>query len=108
MATGYCLPANRLIPVQFAKMQKESISLNLRRDAEPVLCLTKYANYTHLNKPELYIAESGAKTKAMTAGLEYAKSCTSKDFNQEVRKNREEQSIKTEKLKKRGYEGLSY
>ena len=46
------------------KMQKEGISLNLRRDAEPVLCLTKYANYTHLNKPELYIAEGGAKTKA--------------------------------------------
>ena len=235
------------------KMQKEGISLNLRRDAEPVLCLTKYANYTHLNKPELYIAEGGAKTraqylynydslderskkavdkyfknavevnqvhaeenlknyidnlkksktevlprleamknalktaaknsetvfkkgnpnynqdvnfapvinaqirhmcqvntgarlkntsnpamenacydffsqiirdtnqnkgqkwmvgeavtKAMTAGLEYAKSCTSKDFNLEVRKNREEQSIKKEKLKKRGYEGLSY
>lgn len=235
------------------KMQKEGIPLNLRRDAEPALCLTKYANFTHLNKPELYIAEGGAKTKAqylynydslderskkavdkyfknaveinnvhteenlknylenlkkfktqvmprleamksalktaaqnsetifkkgnqncdqkvnfapvinaqlrhmcqvntgarlkntpnpqmenacydffskiisdtnqnkgkkwmvgeavtkaMNAGLEYAKSCTSKDFNLEVRKNREEQSIKTEKLKKRGYDGLSY
>ena len=235
------------------KMQKEGIPLNLRRDAEPVLCLTKYANYTHLNKPELYIAEGGSEakaqylynydslderskkavdkyfknatqvnqvhteenlknyldnlkksktevqprleamksalktaaknseavlkkgnqncyqnvnfapvinaqvrhmcqvntgarlknssnpamenacydffsqiindtnqnkgckwvvgeavTKAMTAGLEYAKACTSKDFNQEIRKNREEQSIKKEKLKRRESEGLSY
>ena len=46
------------------KMQKEGIPLNLRLDAEPVLCLTKYANYTHLNKPELYIAEGGSKAKA--------------------------------------------
>jgi len=235
------------------KMQKQGIPLNLKRDAEPVLCLTKYANYTHLNLPELYIAEGGTKTKAqylynydslddrsqkavdkyfknaaqvhqlhveenlknylenlnkskrqvlprlevmknalksaaqnsnatlkkgnpnyahnvdfspvinaqvrhmcqvntgaklqntknpamentcydffskiisatnqnkgqkwiigeavtkaMSAGLEYAKSCTSKDFNQEIRKNREEQTIKTEKLKKRENNGLSY
>ena len=235
------------------KMQKQGISLNLKRDAEPALCLTKYANYTHLNQPELYIAEGGAKTKAqylynydslddrskksvdkyfknaveinnlhveenlknyidnlqksktqvlphleamknalknaahnseatfkksnpnsnknvnfapiinaqvrhmcqvntgarlkntanpdmenscydvfsniiqdtnqnkgqkwlvgeavtkaMNAGLQYAKSCTSKDFNMEIRKNREEQFIKTEKLKKREYSGLSY
>lgn len=62
---------------------------------------------TNQNKGQKWMVGE-AVTKAMTAGLEYVKSCTSKDFNLEVRKNREEQSIKTEKLKKRGYEGLSY
>lgn len=46
------------------KLQHEGISLNLKKDAEPVLCLTKYANATHLNKDELYIAEGGNKSKA--------------------------------------------
>ena len=45
------------------KMQKEGIRLNLRKDAEPALCMTKYANATHLTKDELYIAEGGAKTR---------------------------------------------
>lgn len=46
------------------KMRNEGISLNLRKEAEPVLCLTKYANATHLNEGELYIAEGGNKSKA--------------------------------------------
>lgn len=60
------------------KMQKQGIPLNLRRDAEPALCLTKYANFTHLNKPELYIAEGGAKTKA-----QYLYNYDSLEFNEE-------------------------
>ncbi len=46
------------------KMQHEGISLNLKKGAEPVLCLTKYANATHLNEKELYIAEGGNRSKA--------------------------------------------
>lgn len=46
------------------KMQHEGIRLNLKKGAEPALCVTKYANATHLNQDELYIAEGGAKTKA--------------------------------------------
>ena len=45
------------------KMQHEGIRLNLKKGTEPALCLTKYANPTHLEK-ELYIDEGGAKTKA--------------------------------------------
>lgn len=45
-------------------MQHEGISLNLKKDAEPILCLTKYANATHLNEKELYIAEGGNRAKA--------------------------------------------
>lgn len=46
------------------KLQHEGITLNFKRDTEPVLCLTKYANATHLNDGELYIAEGGSKSKA--------------------------------------------
>lgn len=46
------------------KMQQEGIELNLKKNAEPALCFTKYANATHLNQEELYIAEAGTKTKA--------------------------------------------
>lgn len=46
------------------KMQKEGIRLNLKKGSEPALCVTKYANATHLNQDELYIAEGGAKQKA--------------------------------------------
>lgn len=46
------------------KLQHEGISLNFKRDTEPVLCLTKYANATHLKDGELYIAEGGNKSKA--------------------------------------------
>jgi len=45
------------------KLQNEGIRLNLVKDAQPALCMTKYANATHLFDNELYIAEGGAKTK---------------------------------------------
>ena len=45
------------------KMQNEGISINLKRYSEPALCLTKYANPTHLNN-ELYVGDEGKKTKA--------------------------------------------
>ena len=64
-------------------------------------------NDTNQNRGRKWVVGE-AVTKAMTAGLEYAKACTSRDFNQEIRKNREEQSIKKEKLKRRESEGLSY
>ena len=49
---------------ELEKLQHEGISLNLKKGAEPALCITKYANPTHLNETELYIAEGGAKTKS--------------------------------------------
>lgn len=46
------------------KLRSEGIRLNFKKDAQPALCITKYANATHLFGNELYIAEGGAKTKA--------------------------------------------
>lgn len=46
------------------KLQSEGIKINLLKNAQPVLCITKYANATHLFNNELYIAEGGAKTRA--------------------------------------------
>lgn len=45
------------------KLQHEGISINLVKNAQPALCMTKYANPTHLFENELYIAEGGTKTK---------------------------------------------
>ena len=46
------------------KLQKEGIKLNLKQGAEPVLCLTKFANANHIKENELYISENGSKAKA--------------------------------------------
>lgn len=46
------------------KLQKAGIHLNLKKNSEPVLCMTKYANATHITEDELYISEGGAKTNA--------------------------------------------
>ncbi len=99
--------------------------------------LTKYANATHLNEKELYIAEGGSRSKAQFlynyesldersrkavdryfskvqsvskeyAGTMYAKSCTSKDFNFEIRKIKEENNHKKQILNSQRYGGVSY
>lgn len=46
------------------KMRKEGIRLNTKKGTDPALCMTKYANATHIIGDELYIAEAGTKTKA--------------------------------------------
>ena len=45
------------------KIQSEIGTLVTKKGAEPVLCLTKYFNATHLNEQELYIADGGSGKK---------------------------------------------
>lgn len=44
------------------KLSREGIKINLKRDAEPALCLTKFKNAEH-NSEELYISDGGSKGK---------------------------------------------
>ncbi len=46
------------------KLSKQGIKITLKnRNEQPVLCLQKYSNPTHLNQTELYIAEGGSHSK---------------------------------------------
>lgn len=48
---------------ELEKLQKEVGNLYIKKDTQPVLCLTKYFDSTHSNEQDLYISEGGSGKK---------------------------------------------
>ncbi len=95
-----------IINAQMRHMCQVNTGANLKNTPNPAMenncygLLSQIIKNTNENNGKKHLVGQ-ALTKAMDAGLQYAKNCTSKNFNQEIRKNKEEQNIKTANLKKR-------